>query len=104
MMSLTIEVSLISGKTVSLQTHEDESVDLLRVRAQRALGVGKGRLVNSTGSVLDGGVPLKKARLQQAERLTYQVRRVDIHGGRAAFGCNPGGWLGRDMGPGFLRW
>ena len=84
-MSLTFEVSLISGKTVSLQTHGDESVESLRVRAQRALGVGEGRLLTSAGSVLDGGVPIKKARLQPAEPLMYQVRRVDIRGGKAAF-------------------
>ena len=69
-MSLTVEVSLISGRTVSLQTHEVESVESLRVRAQRALGAGKGRLVDSTGSVLDGGASLKKARLQFQEPLT----------------------------------
>ena len=90
-MSPTVEVSLISGKTVSLQTHEDESVDSLRVRAQRALGAGKGRLLDSTGSVLDGGASLKKARLQyaawraQPQPLTFQVRRVDILGSKAAF-------------------
>ena len=89
-MSLTVEVSLISGKTVSLETHGDELV----VRAQRALRAGKGRLSDSTGSILDGGMPLKKARLQYAEPLTLQVRRIDICGGRTAFG----GWLGRDWG------
>ena len=84
-MSLTFEVSLISGKTVSLQTHGDESVESLRVRAQRALGVGNGRLLTSAGSVLDGGVPIKKARLQPARPLTYHVRRVDVCGGESAF-------------------
>ena len=71
-MSLTLEVSLVSGKTVSLQT----------LRAQRALGVGKGRLLSSSGSVLDGGAVL---RLQQAEPLTLQVRRVDICAKKGAF-------------------
>ena len=85
MMSLTLEVSLISGKTVPLKTDEDESVESLRVRAQRALGVGKGRLVDSTGSVLDAGVPLKKAMLQFQEPLTLQIRRVDVCGGNRAF-------------------
>ena len=84
-MSLNVEVSLISGKTVSLQTHGEESVESLRVRAQKALGAGKGRLLDSTGGrSLWRGQPLKKARLQNAEanaepeRLTLQVRRVDI--------------------------
>ena len=84
-MSLTVEVSLISGKTVSLQTHGDESVQSLRVRAQQALGVDKGRLVDSTGNVLDGGVPLKEVGVQCEESLMLQVRRVDICGGRQAF-------------------
>ena len=75
----------MSGMTVSLQTHGDESVESLRVRAQRALGAGKGRLLDSTGRVLDGGEPLKKARLQYQEPLTFQVRRVEIYGGRFAF-------------------
>ena len=82
-MSFTLDVSLISGKTVSLETDADESVESLRVRAQRALGAGKGRLLDSTGSILDGAASLKKARLQ--EPLTLQVRRVDILGSKAAF-------------------
>ena len=87
-MSLTVEVSLISGKTVSLQTHGDETVESLRVRAQKALGAGKGRLLDSIGGVLDGGAPLQRARLQSVEanaepvRLTFQVRRVNICSGR----------------------
>ena len=39
---LMLEVSLISGRTVSLQTHGDESEESLRVRAQRALGAKAG--------------------------------------------------------------
>ena len=84
-MSLSFEVCLISGKTVSLQTDEDESAESLRERAQRALGAGKGRLLDATGSVLDGGVLLKKARLQYVEPLTLQVRRVVICGSSGAF-------------------
>ena len=83
-MSFMLEVSLISGKTASLQAHGDESVESLQVRAQRALGVGNGRLLDSSGSVLDGGAPLKKARLQYGEPLTLQVRRVDICCGQTA--------------------
>ena len=98
-MSLTLEVSLLSGKTASLQTHEDESVESLRMRAQRALGAGKGRLLDSTGSVLDDRAPLKEARLQYAEPLTLQVRRVDIQATSSAFaamlgdGSVAGAWL-----------
>ena len=98
-MSLTFVVGLISGKTVSLQTDEDESVESLRVRAQTALGAGKGRLLDSTGKVLDGGVPLKKARLQYAEPLTLQVGRGRYMWQQRGLCCDPGGWLRRDLGP-----
>ncbi|CAE7915552.1 unnamed protein product, partial [Symbiodinium sp. KB8] len=83
-MSLMVEIRLMSGRTASLQTNGDESVESLRVRAQKALGAAKGRLLDSTGSVLDGGAPLKKARLQYEEPLTFQIRPVDICGGRFA--------------------
>ena len=75
-MPFTLDVSLISGKTVSLETHDDESLESLRLRAQRALGAGKGRLFTSAGSALDGETPLKRARLQNAEPLMFQVGRV----------------------------
>ena len=84
MMSLAFEVSLISGKTVSLETHGDESVESLRRRAQRALGVGKGRLLTSTGRVLDGEAPLKSAGLHNLP-LTFHIRRVDIQATVFAF-------------------
>ena len=74
----------MSGKTVSLETHGDESVESLGMRAQRALAVGKGRLLTSTGSVLDGETPLNRARLQNLP-LTLHVRRVDIHATNFAF-------------------
>ena len=82
-MSLTFEVSLISGKAVSLQAHGDDSVESLMVRAQRALGVGRGRLMDSAGSILDGAAPLKTARYKEPVRL--QIRRVDMCCGKQAF-------------------
>eukprot|EP00439_Symbiodinium_sp_Y106_P073288 s28_g13.t2 len=84
LMQACVVVSLISGKTVSLETLGDESVDEC-VRRERALGVGKGQLLDCAGSFLDEGAPLKKASLQEGEPLTLQVRRVDIRGGSAAF-------------------
>ena len=37
-MSLTLEVSLISGKTLSLQTDEDESVEIAEAACADSLG------------------------------------------------------------------
>ena len=52
-MSSTVEVGLLSGKTVAVQADLDETVASFNLRAQTALAVGKGRLVNSSGSVAD---------------------------------------------------
>ena len=74
----------MSGKTVSLETHGDESVESLRMRAQRALGAGKGRLLTSTGRILDGETTLNMARLENLP-LTLHVRKVDIQATSLAF-------------------
>ena len=50
-MSMTVEVGLLSGRTVTVNADKNELVDSLRLRAQVALGVAKGRLVDSSGSV-----------------------------------------------------
>ena len=52
-MSITVEIGLLSGKTVTVQADLDETVASFNLRAQTALAVGKGRLVNSSGSVAD---------------------------------------------------
>ena len=46
-MSVVVEVALMSGKRVSVEAGLDESVATLKRRAQIALAVGKGRLLNS---------------------------------------------------------
>ena len=72
-MSLSIEVSLISGRSVSLEVQPDESVESLQLRAQRALAVGKGRLLNSTGDVLKGAALAKEAGVNDGDALTLQL-------------------------------
>ena len=96
-MSLTLEVRLRSGWTVSLQTHGDESMESLRVRAQKALEASKGRLVDSTGTVLDGG-----ARLEKARHVADSKRRCMLW--KAGLCCDPDGWFRCDLGQCSLRW
>ena len=48
-MSIAVEVGLLSGKTVTLNTRLDEEVETLKLRAETALGVRAGKLVNSSG-------------------------------------------------------
>ena len=63
-MSIKVEVGLLSGKTVTVNAGLNEEVGTMKRRAQIALGVGRGRLVGSSGSVLDACAPIKRARLQ----------------------------------------
>ena len=59
-----------------MYANPEESVESLRLRVQRALGVGSGRLLNSTGGILDNGILVKKARLRNGDSLTLQIRTV----------------------------
>ena len=68
-MSIDVEVGLISGRTATVQAASDETVATLKRRAQAALGVGIGRLLDSSGCVVDGCAPIKKARVQTGDNL-----------------------------------
>ena len=52
-MSITVDGGLLSGKTATVKADLDEEVGALKRRAQIAQGVGRGRLVGSSGSALD---------------------------------------------------
>ena len=45
-MSLEIEVSLLSGRSVALEAETDELVEAFKSRAQKALAEGRGRLLD----------------------------------------------------------
>ena len=59
-MSIDVEVGLISGRKATVQAALDETVGTLKRRALAALGIGTGRLLNSSGSVLEGCALIKK--------------------------------------------
>ena len=75
-MAIVLDVTLISGQRVSLEADLTASVQSLAERARRALGVGRGRLFSSSGSVLDSDAQLGAAKLQTGDCLTLQVRIV----------------------------
>ena len=81
-MSVVVDVGLISGKTVSVQANLDESVATLKQRAQTGLGVGKGRLLDAPGGLLDAELTVKNAKLETGTSLTLQLRRVQIQASR----------------------
>ena len=72
-MSIVVDVGLISGNTVSVEAGLDESVGLLKLRAQTALAVGKRRLLHSS-RLLDEEQTVKKAKLQNGPLLALQLR------------------------------
>eukprot|EP00439_Symbiodinium_sp_Y106_P080031 s73_g18.t2 len=84
-MSITVRVGLLSGKTAAVTTDLDEEVANLNRRAQASLGVGKGRLLDSSGRVLDARAPVKRARLQNGDSLTLQINRVQVRGSKLTF-------------------
>ena len=77
-MSISVEIGLLSGKTVSMKADLKEEVGIMNRRAQTALGVGRGRLVDSSGHILDESAPVKRARLQNGDALTLHVTRVTL--------------------------
>ena len=84
-MAIVVDVTLLSGQRVSLEADLTASVQSLAERAQRALGVGRGRLLSSSGRVLDGDQKLGAAKLQAGDCLTLQVGTVRLCGGFRSF-------------------
>ncbi|OLP80286.1 E3 ubiquitin-protein ligase HERC2 [Symbiodinium microadriaticum] len=66
------------SRKASLEVDVDESVASLARCAQSALEARTGRLLNSCGEVLDGASSIKRARLQNGDVLTLQVKQVAL--------------------------
>ena len=64
---------------MSLEEDLAASVQSLAERARKALGVGRGRLFTSSGSLLESDKKLGEAKLQTGDCLTLQVGTVRIH-------------------------
>ena len=77
-MSVVVDVGLMSGKTVSVDVNLGEPVATLKSRAQTALAVGKGQLLDASGGLLDDKQTVKEAKLENGALLTLQLRRVQI--------------------------
>ena len=84
-MSVTVEVGLLSGRTAAVKAGLNGSVGTLKHRAQTALGVGKGRLLDGSGNILGARASIKRAQLQNGDRLTLHISRVQIYTSDAVF-------------------
>ena len=84
-MSIAVHVALLSGKRASVQANLDENVGALKSRAQKALQVGNGKLMDSSGNVLDADAKIKNAKIQKGDSLALHIARVQVCGGTHAF-------------------
>ena len=76
-MSISVDVHLLSGKRASMQEEADASVESLKHRAQTALA-SRGRLLNSSGEVLDGAQTVTEAKLRSGDVLILHVNQVQL--------------------------
>ena len=72
-MSISVDLHLLSGKRASMEVEADASVESLKHRALTALAVRRGRLLNSSGEVLDGTQTVTQAKLMSGDVLTLHV-------------------------------
>ena len=79
------DVTLLSGQRVAAEAVLTALVQSLAELARRALGVGRGQLFTSFGSVLDVDATLEAANLQTRDCLTLQVGTVHIRSGFKCF-------------------
>ncbi|OLP96705.1 hypothetical protein AK812_SmicGene20996 [Symbiodinium microadriaticum] len=78
-MSISVDVHLLSGKRASVEVDADASVESLKRRAQSALVVPSGgRLLNSSGEVLDSALTITEAKLVSGDVLTLHVNQVQL--------------------------
>ena len=84
-MAIVVDVTLISGQRVSPEADCTTSVQSLAERARRVLGVGRGRLLSVSGSILDRDAKLGAPNLYTGDCLTLQVGTVRIVGDGKSF-------------------
>ena len=77
-MSIIVEVALLSGSKAIVEARLDESVETLKNRAQTALEVGRGRLLDSSGRALVGSSKINDSSVRSGDCLSLHLSRVQI--------------------------
>ena len=79
-MSISVDVHLLSGKRATVEVEEDAAVESLKHRAQTALAVpSRGRLLNSSGEVLDAAKTITEAMLRSGDVLALHLNQVQLN-------------------------
>ena len=81
-MSILVDVHLLSGKRASVEVEADASLESLKQRAHRVLEVPRGRLLKSSGEVLEGPQTINDAKLMTGDTLTLHVNQVRLNANR----------------------
>ena len=97
-MSISVEVSLLSGKTATVEAGQDETVETLTQRAQIALGVGRGRLLDSSGVILDNWAETTSSRDSERGLADVACKQSSTSVQRFCFCCHSWRWIRRDLG------
>eukprot|EP00439_Symbiodinium_sp_Y106_P050454 s535_g6.t1 len=82
---VSLTISLISGRSVRIDAKQGESIRQLSWRAQRALRVGRGRLLDPSGFVLEAAATVQECGLQGGDALTLHVAQVWIASSHSSF-------------------
>eukprot|EP00439_Symbiodinium_sp_Y106_P065820 s16_g10.t1 len=72
-------------RTATVQIGLDEEVKALTLQAQIYLGVAKGRLLDSSGSVLDPSATIKHSNIHSGDALTLHVSKIQVQATGYAF-------------------
>ncbi|CAE6946903.1 HERC2 [Symbiodinium sp. KB8] len=90
-MSVHVDVTLLSGRSISIEADLTSSVAELMQEAQQLLQIGPGMLVRPSGEVLCGRKTLGQADLHDGEVLTLQVGQTQVAASLPAFAALIGG-------------
>ena len=66
-MSVIVEVRLLSGRAATIEAGLGEELEALTLRAQTALGVANGWLVDPSGSFLDASALIRDIWVQMTQ-------------------------------------
>ncbi|CAE7487092.1 unnamed protein product [Symbiodinium sp. CCMP2456] len=77
-MSISLQVSLLSGRTICLDAELGESLQSLSDRAQVALASRRGSFLNAEGKMLHGASTVEDCCLKDGDVLTFHMGQIEV--------------------------